>query len=204
MKKLLVITAALAAVVQSYGQGQFAFTTTGGTGVIWVGAVATGTKAGTGYSVDYAFYNGTTADPNVMTEAQVNKALSGTTGTFTGGTQTFGDGTGPAGTVTTTVTAGGVTLPSIAPGTSVSIQVRAWQTSGGATWALAQANGANSGASSIFSVSLSDPVSKATPDLPTAIKNTMAPFAIVASVPEPSTIALGVIGAAALLFRRRK
>lgn len=81
-------------------------------------------------------------------------------------------------------------------GQAVNVQVKAWMTTGpgaGATWEAA----ASKGASSVFSVTPA--VSPATP--PDLVG--LTPFNITI-VPEPSTIALGVLGAAALLLRRRK
>jgi hypothetical protein len=81
-------------------------------------------------------------------------------------------------------------------------QVRVWNTAAGATYAAAAANAtlgriADSGALAI------------TPTQPATPPGTPAPLAGLTSltltqVPEPSTIALGLLGAAALLIRRRK
>jgi hypothetical protein len=81
-------------------------------------------------------------------------------------------------------------------GQAVDVQVRAWMTTGpggGATYELAQSRGA----SGIFSVTPAS--APATP--PDLVGLTSFNIQI---VPEPSTIALGVLGAAALLLRRRK
>jgi len=81
-------------------------------------------------------------------------------------------------------------------GQAVNVQLKAWMTTGpgaGATWEAAQSKGA----STVFSVTPT--VAPATP--PDLVGLTSFNITI---VPEPSTIALGVLGAAALLLRRRK
>jgi len=80
-------------------------------------------------------------------------------------------------------------------------QVRVWNTAAGATYAAALANPAGLIASSA--------VLAITPTQPATPPGTPAPLAgltplTLAPVPEPSTIALGLLGAAALLIRRRK
>jgi len=86
---------------------------------------------------------------------------------------------------------------------SVTVALAAWNNEGGTITSLAAAQAAG------------DPwgISPTTANIaqtgggliqPPAIPNTIADFAIGQNVPEPSTIALGVIGASTLLFRRRK
>jgi len=95
---------------------------------------------------------------------------------------------------------------SIGPGspTTATVALAAWQNTGPAgaatTLAQAQADGYNWGVSDIATVNLT--VGTGSPGfLPT----TLTSFSEVAvASPEPSTIALGVIGASAFLFRRRK
>jgi hypothetical protein len=81
-------------------------------------------------------------------------------------------------------------------GQAVNVRVRAWMTTGpggAATWEAAGSRGE----STVFSVTPT--VAPATP--PDLVGLTSFNISI---VPEPSTIALGVLGAAALLLRRRK
>jgi len=97
------------------------------------------------------------------------------------------------------------------PGTSssagqvVSIAIAAWQNSGvdgaAASLATAIADGYAWGFSPI--TTLSTTVTPASPASMSGAANTSLSFSL-GSVPEPSTIALGVIGASTLLFRRRK
>jgi hypothetical protein len=88
-----------------------------------------------------------------------------------------------------------LTIPDNA-GTAVDVRLRGWMTTGpgaGTTWEAA----ASRGESSVFSVTPT--MAPATP--PDLVGLTSFDIII---VPEPSTIALGVLGAAALLLRRRK
>jgi hypothetical protein len=85
-------------------------------------------------------------------------------------------------------------VPGVAENGTASIQLRAWDNSTGSTWATATTRGQ----SAIFSSApLGGTVTQ--PPLPTGLTS----FNI-ATVPEPSTIALGVMGISALLIRRRK
>jgi hypothetical protein len=97
------------------------------------------------------------------------------------------------------------TLDGFAPGSTVTLQVAVWDSSiagVGAAQALAKAPGTG----------LSETFTYAIPTDPLAIPGGMEglkSFNLVASggtpvVPEPTTIALGALGAAALLWRRRK
>jgi hypothetical protein len=93
----------------------------------------------------------------------------------------------------------------IGPGnpTSASLAIAAWQATGSAgaatSLAQAQADGYGWGVSGIVTAALT--VGTGSPGfLPT----TLTSFSLAQGVPEPSTIALGVIGASTLLFRRRK
>jgi hypothetical protein len=81
-----------------------------------------------------------------------------------------------------------------AGGTAITVQMRAWEASGGNSYAAAQAAGKKFGKSN--DVALTVTVAPATPPDMTGLTS----FNL---VPEPSTLALGVLGAAALLIRRR-
>lgn len=100
-----------------------------------------------------------------------------------------------------------VTVPgtsSGAPGASVAIA--AWQATGadGAATSLSQAqqDGYAWGFSPITTISTT--FSPAGPASMTTLANLDMSFSLGQATPEPSTIALGVMGASALLFRRRK
>jgi PEP-CTERM motif len=101
-------------------------------------------------------------------------------------------------------------VPGVAAGATASFIVRAWANGGGtyATYDAAVAAGQLAGESVAFtSLPLGGPTTPFPTLTPNIVGNTdpannLQPFSLV--VPEPSTIALGVIGAVALLLRRRK
>ncbi len=95
----------------------------------------------------------------------------------------------------------------IAGGADAAVQVRAWETALGATWEAALANYGTAGfesmvmgKSSIFNQKTGD---ASNPTVPPTTLTGMTTFNLV-PVPEPSVIALGALGLAALLYRRRK
>jgi hypothetical protein len=87
--------------------------------------------------------------------------------------------------------------------TTASVAIAAWQNSGAAgaatSLAEAQADGYAWGLSNIETATLATGQNS-----PGFLPSTITSFSLATTVPEPSTIALGVIGASALLFRRRK
>lgn len=97
---------------------------------------------------------------------------------------------------------GVVLVPGATAGGTSSFEVRAWIGAAGSTYATATEKGTvtfNSGVGSWDETATPPPV-KQGPDL------AMPSFTVTAGsppIPEPSTIALGLLGAAALLFRRR-
>jgi len=93
--------------------------------------------------------------------------------------------------------AGSVTLAGVAWGGTATLQVRAFDTTGGATWATAT----TLGKSELFSYAVP---SAATAPAGDFYMTNFKGFSV-AAVPEPSTFALAGLGAAAMLiFRRRK
>jgi len=109
---------------------------------------------------------------------------------------------------------GSAAVPGVAAGSSAAYQVRVWNSSTFATWALAWAayqagnptahvgvsgwNGVGLPTSTLASSNLGG--GAVTPPNLTQL----SAFQLYQAVPEPSTIALGILGAAALLLRRRK
>jgi len=97
----------------------------------------------------------------------------------------------------------------VAGGTIGTFQVRAWEAALGATWETALPNwqsgafgAAVLGKSALFQVTTGNP-GGAPPTAPALFPNTLANFTL-QPVPEPSVIALGALGLAAILWRRRK
>ena len=96
-------------------------------------------------------------------------------------------------------------IPGIAGGGTAWVEILAFNTTFGATYAAAVASGQPNayGGSSPFSVVLADPTSSP-PGTPSALGG-LKSFNLNPPVPEPSTFALAGLGAAALMiFRRRK
>jgi hypothetical protein len=91
----------------------------------------------------------------------------------------------------------GVIVPGVPAGSTANIQLRAWV--GGSSYETATQF---AGASNIIPVSLGGTPAQGAP-IPDAVLSGLQGFQLRA-VPEPSTIALGFLGAAALLYRRRK
>jgi len=89
---------------------------------------------------------------------------------------------------------------------SVFYQVRAWNTAAGASFELASANSGIVGTSESVQVTLGGTIAGNPPTvIPFPQANLHSSFSLsVAAVPEPTTIALGVLGGLGLLARRRR
>lgn len=87
--------------------------------------------------------------------------------------------------------------------TMASIAVAVWQDMGphgaASTLAQAQADGYEWGVSGIVTASVATGN-----EVPTWLPTSLTSFSLVAQIPEPSTVALGILGASALFLRRRK
>jgi hypothetical protein len=96
------------------------------------------------------------------------------------------------------------TLTGFGPGSTVTLRVAVWDSAvAGAGAASALAGAVGTGLSDTFTYTIpTDPLA-----IPGGLEN-MKSFSLVAGggpvIPEPTTIALGTLGAAALLWRRRK
>jgi len=149
-----------------------------------VGDATTYAPAGSAYMVGlYWAPVGTTADSAYALVGAPSpfSGLAGTrTGIFSGGTRT---------------------IPGITPGGSVLVQVRGWETALGGSYEQVLAAGGQVGKSTTITVDTGDPTSTPAGTATLLTASGLAPFAI---VPEPSAIALGVLGAGALLMLRRR
>ena len=181
MKKLAIVVVCLATTIVGYAQGTFNFANKVTSAAINAPIFDAGGTllAGDGYLAQLW------AGPNAGGLVAVGDAVPFRTGAAAG-----------------YISGVGRTLPTAAwatPGATVVLQFRAWAKSAGATWELASASGANFGQLatplSLASGGVGDP-----PGLPADLKG-LTSFNL---VPEPSIIALGVLGAAALVLRRRK
>jgi hypothetical protein len=105
------------------------------------------------------------------------------------------------------VAVNGMVIPNVAPGAQAALQVRAWANNGGAltSYAAAVAAGAPNGVSAVFTSNplggFGTPPSTPPQIVGPGVTDPMTGFSL---VPEPSVIALGALGALALVLRRRK
>src|ERR1051326_8372920 len=184
MKKLLLTLACVMTVAYANAQGTVNFANSSANLVQF--AAGGGVTVGQ-YTVGLLYW---ATDPGAV---NLNGSIAGlnmvktsanfiTPGRFIGGTAT-----------TPNTTAGGA---------SAWFAVVAWQTSFG-SYDAARTGGGNYGYSTVFTNPTGDPNKQPVPDTPAALSGFLG-INNVQSVPEPTTIALGVLGAAALLLRRRK
>jgi len=188
MKKLLLTSAlAIIATLSSYGQGSVAFANSATTKVTDSAGVALPTTAGYVVELMYA-PDGTPAAAFDLAATRVGgtTTIFPVAGQFNGGNRT----------VTTLSPAGGFGL----------FQVRAWQGAAGASYAEAMLTGnANyqAGKSGIFRVDTGDPTTVPPGTPANLVANGLTGFSV-SPIPEPSVIALGLLGAGALLMLRRR
>jgi hypothetical protein len=180
MKKLLIALAAAFIAVASYGQGQVVFANRV-TGVfdapVTVKGVTPDIGPGNSWSAQL-YLQGTDGSLTALSPASTFRAA----------------GTGAAAIADRYWVPQTVDVP-VAAGANANFVVRAWQTSAG-SFDAAKAAG-NFGESAAFTVAVGGGT------LPPANLTTLQAFQV-SVVPEPSVIALGVLGASALLLRRRK
>ena len=188
MKKLLMITAGVVLInLAAFGQGSVLFQNVG-PGLNAGIKDSTGTLIPAGSAFTAELLAGTTAanvgalTPAIMTTTWVGNGW-------------FGVGQPEK------------VLQGFAPGATPFLQVRAWDNAGGTitSYAAAVAGGKQAGASTIWQLAATGGLGNpgASPAVPGPALLGMQPFQL-SIVPEPSTIALGLLGAAALFLRRRK
>jgi len=229
MKKTITVMALLAGAVSVYSQGLVALSDYGGSFTIQIYSAQSAAASTTAVA-----YGGLTGNEEMGQSANGSLANPGTTvyaaGTALGAGYSVqllaaagaGDAIAtllPAGPVISTwysgdqitglgglyqVQAGATTaaIPGAAVGSVATVALAAWNNEGGTvnSLAAAQADGDPWGVSNTGNTAGLGGGIVTPPGLPTSIDS----FSLATTVPEPSTIALGVIGASAFLFRRRK
>jgi hypothetical protein len=225
MKKTLTIVAVLAGAVSGYSQGQIFFynyATEGGS-TLKQAIYNVQPTANDNYSVTYNNYTVSEELGSTSATAETPKGTTVYSGTGLLGTgftsqlyasstpnDTLGDlapvgSTQPFFTGPSTAAGfiNGAQTETLLTGSVVTIAIAAWQTTGAdgaaSSLAVAQADGYAWGFSN-----LANDVLAVAPATPTPMPTTIESFSLGQSIPEPSTIALGVMGVSALLFRRRK
>jgi hypothetical protein len=182
MKKIATLVVTLLAAVSTYAQGTVNFANAGAgiNAAVHIDTIG-GALAGAGYMAQLLVDTGGGSFTAVGSAA--NFIGAGAPGYFNGGVITVGQ---------------------VAPGANGTFQAFAWDSSTGVTtyaaalasWTAGLIHAGYSGAVTIATGGAGSP-----PSAPAGLTG-LQPWTV--TVPEPSTIALGVLGAAALLLRRRK
>jgi len=187
MNKFAYLVAASALAVSAFGQGQINLNNRG---LALVNDAAGKPLTGTSF-VAQVWYG---ASAGALTKSFAPSPFRASTTTYPGTWNPAAAG-GPGAIAT---------LDGFAPGSTVTLQVAVWDSSvAGAGAATALKGAAGTGLSQTFTYAIpADPLA-----IPGGLEN-MKSFGLVAGggpvIPEPTTIALGTLGAAALLWRRRK
>jgi hypothetical protein len=183
MKKLLIALVAVLVTAASYAQGTLNFNTRFSAAAVdapvYLEAVG-GPGPGPAYTA--ALYTVGAGDSLTLIPDSVT---------------TFRDGSSAA-ALARYVNKGEIAIPGVAAG-PVTLRMRAWRTADGSFTTASPDGTFSRGESGNFVVQTLGTPPGAPGDLPSSFTGF-----IVTTVPEPSTIALGVLGAAALLLRRRK
>jgi hypothetical protein len=183
MKDLIIAITAFACAAASYGQGAIVFSTHTGSGATQVDAPATlgvenSRGLGPAYSAQLYLVNATSLTP-LFPITTFNAA-----------------GSGVLAIADRYVVPRDVTVPGVPSGANVTLRMVAWETSLGGTYETVRDIGLGfSGQSPDLSVTLGGGL------LPPA--NLVGLQGFVIRFPEPTTLALGFLGAAALFIRRR-
>lgn len=188
MKKAIVVAAGLLFAVsfKASAQGTVTFANSNTslvTAEVGGPAVPTGLNSGYGGLLVGLFWGVQGSTEDQLVQIGATASINPIAGRYSGGTRTTGAGT--------------------AAGATATFQVRAWSADLGATWAEAQASGGTGwiGASTLFDSATGG--AGEPPSTPINLNASVPGFAVTL-VPEPSVIALAVLGAGALFFRRKK
>ena len=179
MKKTLIVAAMLAS-LGAYAQGTVNFANIVIEGGVRVVDAPVFNVDGTTRLSGAGFQAQLVAGPNAGSLA----VIGAPTGFLTGGGAGYFSG-GPR------------TIDSVPPGNAAALQVQAWDTASGATYAAALTKNTSAVLNLAATGGSGNP-----PSLPAKMTGLQS-FSL-KTVPEPSTIALGALGLAALFLRRRK
>jgi hypothetical protein len=185
MKKLLITAAALLITVSTYAQGVVNFANNAATAISDVD----GTLVNAADGIRVALYWAPLSDPNNFTQIGADASVAvapPVAGTFSAGSRTTGNAT--------------------APGGVARFQVRAWELAYGSTFEAASSAPAMGGRRAKVGTSNTLEMPTGNPPLTPAASlppNGLQPFQL-AIVPEPSVVALGIMGVGALLLLRRR
>ncbi|MEN9574178.1 MAG: hypothetical protein RL514_2033 [Verrucomicrobiota bacterium] len=174
------------------------------------------TSAKADYQIQFLTYNGTFSNP--VFDVNGTTPLAGSaflgqlyTGTSAGSLSAIGAATAflPLGAGDGYIEAvGTIAQPSgsIFGGTAGFYQLRVWNAAGGANYEIASATaGAKIGSSAVTAVTFGGSPNGGGAPITPPQANLHSSFALsTVAVPEPASLALGLFGAAGLLFRRRK
>lgn len=190
MKKTLVYLASMLMAVGAYAQGTVIFQNSAAK-IITNGVTGLPALAGTGFNAQLFLANNFTTQPGATDWASYQSGSS---------VVNLGPANGR-------ISAGTITVPA-AGGASGWFQVRAWEATLGNSWDTAYTtwqSGAGGTAVLGWSLPFLHTTGNPTGNPPTAASalTGMAGFTMT-PVPEPSVIALGALGLAAILYRRRK
>jgi hypothetical protein len=190
MKKILLTLLLATASAVSYGQGTIAFGNTIASRIKYQAAPGGAiVDMPITFRANFAvFFSTSSSNPN---ELQIGNTVLGTSSASSAGIIVA------AGTYA--ITGGGELA-------TVFMQVRGWDAAFGTDWAAAKAAGAAFGQTDVRSVTLASALGPGTAIWQSATATDPKKFNpfVVAVVPEPSTIALGVLGLGSLLFFRRR
>jgi len=185
MKKLIATTLATVASLAAFGQGTINFANLNGTAVNAPVTLSDGTTKLAGAQYMAALLAG----PSAGNLTQIATTPFVSSGYFLGGTQV---------------------VPGVPGGSTALVAIEVWNTTAGSTFAAAQSSGQQNawammvGATTTtpLSVKLGDP--NATPPGTPAALVGLGATKLNGTIPEPSTFALAGLGAAALMFFRRR
>jgi hypothetical protein len=179
MKKLLLTLAAVLVSVSTFGQGTILFNNRVTGQVDAPVSRPDGTGAGAGINAQlFLVSGGTPVTYTALTPATTFRSTSAAAAFYV------------------TQPAGPVTVPGVAAGNQATIVLRAWEGAVGSSYDAATVKGQ----SLPITITLGGVPAVGAP-IPDAVLTGLQAFTL---VPEPSTMALGLLGAAALLYRRRK